>query len=398
MVKYNATHAAKEQHIFSPVQVAIGLAEARESIAQHMSDMTEIDGMIDHATIALSILNNFKGNEAQAVALVNHQHAMENLLGVVESKITVSAAKEGLGDALSAAWKRIKEFISWLVQKIKDFFVWIGKKIGLIKDKAEDTAKKMNSSDFDKKKCQQFLIEHSPKNGSASNESLGSGFTKLNMTYVCAVGHDALDKLLKDFEQVVGAGFMKAFQLSMMEPPDISGIQEAIKENFGEKSESEIEDIVNKQTASIIPEAKKEAEEMSKRFSFITASVNDDGQTQYDIKDLDAKVGSYAQLGYTPDNLKSLMTRVLNISKEAADTVHRLETLERQWKKFEGDVNFFKGSIPNCIIKALNRSMRMTSSNIKAFVSLCVKISQATVSVNDMLTEATMFSMQSVLK
>lgn len=145
MVKYNATQATQEKSTFSPVQVAVGLAEARESLAQHMSDMAEIDSMIDHATIALSILDNFKGNEAQAIALVNHQHAMENLLGVAESKITVSAAKEGLGDALGAAWKKIKEFISWLVQKIKDFFVWIGKKIGLVKKTNDDLMKEIMS-------------------------------------------------------------------------------------------------------------------------------------------------------------------------------------------------------------------------------------------------------------
>ena len=145
MVKYNATQATSEQPVLSPVQVAVGLAEARESLAQHMSDMTEIDGMIDHATIALSILDNFKGEEAQAIALVNHQHAMENLLGIAESKITISAAKEGLGDALNTAWNKIKEFISWLVQKIKDFFVWIGKKIGLVKKTNEDLMKEIMS-------------------------------------------------------------------------------------------------------------------------------------------------------------------------------------------------------------------------------------------------------------
>jgi hypothetical protein len=305
MVKYNATQATQEKTMFSPVQVAVGLAEARESLAQHMSDMAEIDGMIDHATVALIILNNFKDNEAQAIALVNHQHAMESLLGVAESRITISAAKEGLGDALKTAWNKIKEFISWLVQKIKDFFVWIGKKVGLSKDKSEKIKKIINDPNFDKKSCLEWG-KTTVANKDSSQESLMSAFS---FRYVYKV--QDFKAILKDFEILSDVIMTRVLtHATDLESKSVSEIYNELMEASKEGHVATYEEMSENWKA----EVEKAVSESNAKTKFIKLQFDGHHMT-FAYLDVEPEISTYEKLGYTPDSVNALtkeITEALN--------------------------------------------------------------------------------------
>lgn len=104
------------------LDAATGLAEACEGLASMNAELHELDKVIDSVQLAQDIVKNFDGDAEQIIKLVNCHHAMERLLGVAESKITVSAAQEGLGEALKNMWKKIKEWFARLGDWFRKLF------------------------------------------------------------------------------------------------------------------------------------------------------------------------------------------------------------------------------------------------------------------------------------
>lgn len=120
---------------------------AYESLDEQIRGLNEVSALMDNIHTSLELLGTYGDS---AIAQLNIDKGLEELLGVPEKMITAQKAVEGLGDKLHEMWKAFVEWVKSTVSKILEFFTGNSKMIQSLQEQIKKMGadiSKMNDID-----------------------------------------------------------------------------------------------------------------------------------------------------------------------------------------------------------------------------------------------------------